>query len=219
MQFTDKLFESSKDIWAGYLQQPFVKELGEGTLDLEKFRYYMIQDYRYLLQYAKVFALGVVKSRDEALMRRFAKMVNDTLDGEMKIHKAYMARLGITEEEVMNTPSHFINSAYTSYMLDEAFRGGVLEVITAVLSCAWSYQYIAAHLNEIPGAAAHPTFGEWVQGYTSEEYCNGTQDIIDVVNELGDHLSTEDEAHIIEIFVNCSIHEKHFWDMAYNMGA
>ena len=128
-----------------------MKELGEGTLDLEKFRYYMIQDYRYLLQYAKVFALGVVKSRDEALMRRFAKMVNDTLDGEMKIHKAYMARLGITEEEVMNTPSHFINSAYTSYMLDEAFRGGVLEVITAVLSCAWSYQYIAAHLNEIPG--------------------------------------------------------------------
>lgn len=218
MQLTEKLFESSKAIWENYLEQPFVKELGEGTLDLEKFRYYMIQDYRYLLQYAKVFALGVVKSNDEALMRRFAAMVNDTLDGEMKIHKAYMARLGITNEEVMNTPSHFINSAYTSYMLDEAFRGDVLEVITAVLSCAWSYQFIAAHLNEIPGAAEHPTFGEWVQGYTSEEYCRATQDIIDVVNELGEKLSAEDEAHIIEIFVNCSIHEKHFWDMAYSMG-
>ncbi|MEE0230570.1 MAG: thiaminase II, partial [Peptococcaceae bacterium] len=109
MQLTEKLFESSKAIWENYLEQPFVKELGEGTLDLEKFRYYMIQDYRYLLQYAKVFALGVVKSNNEALMRRFAAMVNDTLDGEMKIHKAYMARLGITNEEVINTPSHFIN--------------------------------------------------------------------------------------------------------------
>ena len=91
-------------------------------------------------------------------------------------------------------------------------------VVAAVLSCAWSYQFIAAHLNEIPGAAEHPTFGEWVQGYTSEEYCRATQDIIDVVNELGEKLSAEYEAHIIEIFVNCSIHEKHFWDMAYSMG-
>ena len=34
MQLTEKLFESSKAIWENYLEQPFVKELGEGTLDL-----------------------------------------------------------------------------------------------------------------------------------------------------------------------------------------
>ena len=218
MQFTDHLFAAAEDIWEGYLEQPFVKELGNGTLAEDKFRYYMVQDYRYLLQYAKVFALGVVKSKDEDLMRRFAAMVNDTLDGEMRIHKAYMARLGITNDEIVSTPSHFINSAYTSYMLDEAFRGGAMEIITAVLSCAWSYQFIGERLNQIPGAAEHPIFGEWIQGYTSNDYCRATQDIIDVVNELGAALSPEEAVHITEIFVNCSIHEKHFWDMAYRMG-
>ena len=70
-QLTDRLFDAVKDIWAGYLEQPFVKGMGDGTLPKEKFRFYLIQDYRYLLEYAKVFAMGVIKSDKEELMLRF----------------------------------------------------------------------------------------------------------------------------------------------------
>ena len=138
MSLTDRLYAVAKPIWDGYLEQPFVKELGEGTLREDRFRFYMVQDYRYLLQYAKVFAMGVVKTEDEALMTRFSYMVHDTLDGEMNIHKAYMSRLGITEQEVATTKSTLTNQSYTSYMLDEAYKGGPLEILVAVLSCAWS---------------------------------------------------------------------------------
>ncbi|MBQ2412614.1 MAG: thiaminase II, partial [Anaerotignum sp.] len=62
MKLTDKLYEAANSIWDAYLTQPFVKELGEGTLSMERFRFYMIQDYRYLLQYSKVFAMGIVKA-------------------------------------------------------------------------------------------------------------------------------------------------------------
>ena len=129
MRLTERLYKSVEDIWMGYLEQPFVKELAEDTLDVEKFRFYMIQDYRYLLQYAKVFAFGVIKTEDPELMRRFAGMVHDVLDGEMNVHKTYMARLGITEEEVANTPSALTNQSYTSYMLDVANKGGPLEIL------------------------------------------------------------------------------------------
>ena len=37
MLFTDYLYESSKEIWDKYLEHPFLKEIGEGTLDKEKF--------------------------------------------------------------------------------------------------------------------------------------------------------------------------------------
>ena len=77
MKLTDRLYEEVKDIWKGYLTQTFVKELGEGTLGEDRFRFYMVQDYCYLLQYAKVFALGIVKAEEEPLMRRFASMVHD----------------------------------------------------------------------------------------------------------------------------------------------
>lgn len=48
MLFTDYLYENSKEVWDKYLEHPFLIELGEGTLDKEKFRKYLIQDYLYL---------------------------------------------------------------------------------------------------------------------------------------------------------------------------
>lgn len=217
MKLTERLYENAKELWSGYLEQPFVKELGEGTLAVEPFRFYMIQDYRYLLQYAKVFALGIFKAEDEAIMRRFATMVHDTLNGEMSVHKTYMERLGITESEVRDAKTASANQSYTSYMLDVSGRGDVLDVLVAVLSCAWSYQMIGEHHKQIPGALTHPLFGEWVQGYASDEYCKGVREIMDLVDELGEDISVKRESQLIEIFVNCCRYERDFWDMAYAM--
>ena len=109
MKLSNVLYESVKEIWQSYLQHPFVKGLGDGTLPEDAFRFYMLQDYLYLLEYSKVFALGVVKSKEEKLMRRFAKMVHNTLDGEMNIHKTYMKRLGISEQEIQNAKQSLAN--------------------------------------------------------------------------------------------------------------
>ena len=48
MKFSEVLFSEVKKIWDGYLEHPFVKGIGEGTLDKEKFKNYLIQDYLYL---------------------------------------------------------------------------------------------------------------------------------------------------------------------------
>ncbi len=216
MKFADRLYETTKELWESYLEHPFVKGIAEGSLDIDKFRFYMIQDYRYLLEYSKVFAYGIIKSGREDIMRRFAMMVKDTLDGEMDIHKKYMARLGITPEEVARAKTSLINQSYTSYMLDVAAKGDVLDVLVAVLSCAWSYQYIGEHHVKIPGALENETFGEWIDGYSCEGYRASTQEIIDLVNELGENI-TEDRAKYLEqVFINCSRYEYMFWDMAYN---
>lgn len=215
MKLTEKLYETVKPIWDGYPAQPFVRELGEGTLDVKRFRFYMIQDYRYLLEYVRVFALGVVKAKEEETQRMFADMVWETLHEEMRVHRAYMARLGITEEEIAQTKTAPANRAYTEYMLAEAERGEVLEILVAVLSCAWSYQRIGLHLKEISGALTHPLYGEWVAGYSSESYCEGTERILVLVDAYGADISAEREAHLKEIFTVCSRYEADFWDMAY----
>lgn len=219
MKLTERLYRAAKPIWDGYCAQPFVKELGEGTLSMERFRFYMLQDYRYLLQYAKVFALGIVRAEEESLQRMFAQMVHEILHGEMQIHKAYMKRLGITEAEVAQAETAPANRAYTDFMLQEAEKGGVLEILVAVLSCAWSYQRIGLHLREIPGALTHPFYGEWVEGYSSAAYCESTQRILALVDDYGAEISAEQEAHLEEIFVTCSRYEADFWDMAYGCGA
>ena len=48
MTMTERLLEATKEIWDGYNETPFVKGIADGSLDHEKFKYYMIQDYLYL---------------------------------------------------------------------------------------------------------------------------------------------------------------------------
>ena len=104
MTVTKRLLACTEALWDAYLEHPFVRGLADGSLDEEKFRYYMVQDYVYLIDYAKVFALGVAKARDMDTMRLFAAYVHQILDGEMDIHKGYMKRLGIALKDAESCP-------------------------------------------------------------------------------------------------------------------
>jgi len=215
MKLTDRLYSSTEILWNSYLEHPFVKGIADGSLDIDKFRFYMVQDYRYLLEYSKVFSLGIYKSTNEEVMRKFALMVKETLDGEMTIHKKYMKRLGITQDEIEKSKTALINQSYTSYMLDVGLKGDILDILVAVLSCAWSYQMIGEHHAMIKGSLENPVFGEWIEGYSCKEYKESTQEIIDLVDKIGEGISKEKELYLEEIFIKCSRYEYLFWDMAY----
>ena len=74
---TQRLLDATREIWEGYLKHPFVRGIADGSLEIQKFRFYLLQDYVYLFDYAKVFAQGVVKSRDPEVMRMFAVFQGD----------------------------------------------------------------------------------------------------------------------------------------------
>lgn len=81
MGTVDRLLKATEDIWASYHEKPFVQGLKYGTLDQKKFRSYIIQDYWYLMDYTKVFAIGVAKSKSVEVMKLFAKYIQAILDG------------------------------------------------------------------------------------------------------------------------------------------
>ena len=212
-----RLHAAAAPIWDTCLKHPFVIGIGDGTLEVEKFRHFMLQDYLYLFDYARVFSLGVVKARDPELMRIFAANVDAILNGEMKIHRAYMKRLGITEEQVFAVMPALDNLSYTSYMLSIANSGGPMEIVAAILACSWSYAEIGQTLASIPGASEHPFYGEWIQGYASEEYAATNQALIELMDSLAKDASEEQIAYLTEIFINCSRYELGFWDMAWGL--
>lgn len=217
MTVSQRLRQAADPIWKQCLAHPFVTGIGDGTLPAEKFRHFMLQDYLYLFDYARVFALGVVKSRDAALMRTFAQNVDAILDGEMNIHRAYMARLGIPEEQVLAVRPALDNLSYTHYMLSVAERGGPLEITSSILACSWSYAEIGRALAALPGAAEHPFYGEWIRGYASEDYHASNQSLICLMDRLAAEAPAEELAYLEEIFVHCSRYELAFWDMAWEM--
>src|SRR5438093_784867 len=82
-RFTDRLYELAEPIWEAQHAHPFVRGIGEGSLEVEKFRFWVRQDYLFLIDYARLLAMAVAKAPDLPTMRRFADLVQATLGVEM----------------------------------------------------------------------------------------------------------------------------------------
>lgn len=218
MKATERLLSVTKDIWAAYNEHPFVLGIQNGTLDQEKFRYYIIQDFLYLEEYAKVFALGIAKAKSPETIQLFSKYVTLLTEGEMDIHRGYMGKFAVSREELETTPRALDNLSYTSYMLRVAYEEGEAEILAAILSCAYSYEVIAKTLLERnPAAVDHPFYGEWVKGYADPQYSDANILLLEMTDRLAQHYTEAQIRHLEEIFVACSRYELAFWELAWNM--
>jgi thiaminase (transcriptional activator TenA) len=216
MKFSERLVEKLQPIWRQNHSHSFVQELGAGTLDQEKFRFYMIQDYLYLIDYSKMFALGAVKATELEDMMVFSDVLQATVHGEMDLHRQYAARFGISEKELENAEPSPITLAYTHYMLHSGQNGTLAELVAALLPCAWSYWEIGKELAEIPGAKDHELYGDWVRMYSSEEFGQSAKWCIDLLDKLSDGKPESELVQLEKIFLNTTRFEYMFWDMAYN---
>ena len=215
--FTDRLFKKVKPIWNAYLEHPFVKGIGEGWLEEEKFKHFMKQDYIYLIDYSRIMALGSAKAPDLQTMTVFANLLHETLNTEMALHREYAARFGISEQELEETEAAATTTAYTSYMLNMSQLGGIENVLASVLACAWSYNHIGKELATWPGALEHEMYGTWVDMYASEEFTELAEDCKRLMNEAARGRTEEELQQLEDIVLKTSRFEYMFWDMAEHL--
>lgn len=213
-----RLLDATKAIWRQYNEHPFVKGIEEGSLDKEKFRYYIIQDYLYLQDYVKCFALGVAKAKRLETTRLFSRYITILTDGEMDIHRGYMGKFKVSQEELDITKRALDNLSYTSYMLRIAYEESEVEILVAILACAYSYEMIAKNMvKHNPECVKHPFYGEWIKGYACEEYAKENVILLEMINQLTKNYTEKEIEHLVEIFAACSRYELAFWEMSWNM--
>lgn len=217
MKTTDRLLAATKEIWESYNTHPFVMGIQNGTLEKEKFRYYIMQDFLYLKDYAKTFAVGVAKAKSVEMANLFAKYIS-VMNGELDVHSGYMGMFQVTQEEIDGMEPSLDNLSYTSYMLRVAYEEGEAEILAAILSCAYSYEVIAKKIVENKPDSIHDCFyGDWIKGYASEEYAADNVVLLDTLNALTQHYTEAQIGHLIDIFVTCSRYEWAFWQMSWEM--
>ena len=68
--FFAALCESAADEWRRYVAHPFVQGLGDGTLPEAAFRHYLVQDYLFLIQFARAYGLAAYKADSLAEISR-----------------------------------------------------------------------------------------------------------------------------------------------------
>ncbi|MGV2927864.1 thiaminase II [Macrococcus capreoli] len=200
--FTDRIWNRVEPIWHSYLEHPFVIGLGDGTLHQEKFQQWLKQDYVYLIEYAKLMAIGSAKSRDLETMGLFANLLHGTLFMEIDLHRRFAKQFEITKEQLEATDASAVNTAYTSYMLNHAQRGGPEHVVACLLACAWSYNFIGQHLSKVPNAlSVNNPYHEWVATYSGEEFTALTEDAKRLMNQLTEGKPETELAELEELLL------------------
>jgi thiaminase/transcriptional activator TenA len=217
LSFTDDIEQQTLSLRQAILAHPFIVGVGDGSLDVAKFKHYVTQDYAYLIDYSRVLALASARATDLATMGWFAKLLDETLSVEMDLHRSYCAEFGITTRELEATEPAPTTIAYTSFLLKTAHQGSFGELVASLLPCQWGYWEIGAHLSRQGGPTSAPLYSKWIQMYIAPEFAGLAQEIRDLADHVGDEAGLVEQAAMGEAYLTSLRFEQLFWDMAYNM--
>ena len=160
--------------WEAFPRHPFVDGLADGSLDAAAFRFYLVQDYRFLVHFARAWALAAFKSDDLDDIRSAAAVVNALVDEEMQLHVETCAGWGLDEAALRAAPEHPANAAYTRFVLERGLRGDLADLLAALAPCVIGYAEIGARLGRSAQAtSATNRYGEWVRTYAGDAYQAG----------------------------------------------
>jgi thiaminase (transcriptional activator TenA) len=211
--FSTELRRAADPIWAAQDKHPFVRGIGDGTVGIDAFKRYVRQDYVFLVEYARLLALGAARAPDLATMRRFADLAQAILGEEMELHRAFARELGIGEAELEAEAPLPVTRAYTDFLLRTATLGSFAELAAALLPCMWGYAEIGARLAERPDPPPDPRYARWIDTYAGPEFqalaawCRG------LVDRLGAEAGAAERERMRRAFLVCSEHELAFWDV------
>lgn len=156
------------ETWKAYTQHSFVMGLADGTLPRAAFLHYLIQDYVFLVHFARAWSLAVVKAETIDEMKICAGTVDALVNHEMALHVQTCAAHGIDEATLFAAPEEFENLAYTRYVMDAGLQGDFLDLMAALSPCCFGYGEIGLHLNDI--ATKDTPYLDWIKTYADNDY-------------------------------------------------
>jgi thiaminase/transcriptional activator TenA len=208
-----RLREAVDSVWRKIFEHPFVLELYSGRLPLEKFRFYVVQDYNYLVTMMKVFSILAAKS-DPAIARLFIELAREEATTEMENYHRLVRELGMTLNDVVKAEPAPTNVSYMSFLLATCSLGGVDECLVAILPCFASYAEIAEKHRNLLERNPVKLYREWASIYLSNEYRSLVEKLIKIFEEVASNVRYET---YYRIFLTASRYEYMFWDMAYKL--
>ena len=213
--FSDRLRGDAAHIWKRILAHPFLVEMGEARLPLDKFTFYVKQDYAYLMEFARCLGIAAAKVEDRETMRAFASLLNASLTVEVEMLERLGGKLGLSPKELRASEPAPTNVAYTRHLLYVAYSGTVGEILASMLPCMWTYKEIGERIGGGAALRVHSIYSDWCATYRSQEYI----DLVDWYRRFTDQFASESGTSIREEmkrhFILSSRYEYMFWDMAY----
>jgi thiaminase (transcriptional activator TenA) len=220
VSFFERLKTEASAEWRAYTEHPFTEGLADGSLTEAAFRHYLIQDYLFLIEFARAYALAVYKSPRLADMREAAAGLSAILDVEMNLHVKLCAGWGLSPGDLERAAPAVEMLAYTRYVLDAGMRGDLLALKVALAPCVIGYAEIATRLASKPNATVvtNPYRG-WIAEYAGAPYQEVAANAREHLDGLAiRYVTPAREAELIAIFKEATRLEADFWEMGWRAG-
>ncbi len=177
------LREGAGAAWGEYVRHPFVAALADGTLKREAFQNFLVQDYLFLIQYARAYALLAYKLEELPDIQAALETAKALIETEMPLHVNYCAGWGLTEAQMRAAPPSLEMLAYTRYVLEVGFTGDALELLAALAPCIAGYAEIGAWAASI----ADPVnpYIDWIETYTGNAYLESVNASLAMIDRIG----------------------------------
>ncbi|KAL0473927.1 Phosphomethylpyrimidine kinase domain-containing protein [Neurospora intermedia] len=215
--FLDYLLERPDvaPVWDRYIHHPFVMAMGDGTLPRESFKGYLMQDYVYLIHYARANALASYKAKNIEDVAGSAAIVANCFR-EMNLHVQYCAGFGISKEQMEKTEEHQACTAYTRYVLDIGQSEDWFALQMALAPCLLGYGAIAKHLHASPNSKANETdnlYWTWITNYVADDYTTAVKAGCELLERHAVLQSSGRIDELVRVFIHATKMEIGFWEM------
>lgn len=228
-RFIDYLLdrEDVKPIWKKYTHHPFANQMGDGTLPMDAFKEYLVQDYLYLTHFARTNALAAYKSTNMDAITASAQIVLH-IEREMALHLDYCKEFGLSKEDIVKHKESLACVAYSRYVLDIGQSQDWLALQMSLAPCLLGYGAAAERLHA-QYADKHDgnKYWKWIENYVADDYQEavrvGSGELVTLSRFTTDHVSALIETNamkqspsrideLAQIFIRATEMEVQFWN-------
>ncbi len=212
-RFSTVLWQGIVDVFEAIIRHPFVRGLTDGSLSLEVFKEYVIQDALYLSRFSRAVAVVGAKAVDDELAIPLISAARDSLLVERaSLHEFLLKEWGVGPESIAGYTMSPVNRAYTDFLIATAYEEPFLTGLSAILPCFWVYLEVGKELMK--HGSPNPTYRRWIETYSSPGYEELVRRVVEACDKTAENASAMDRRSSAHVFRLSTIYEYMFWDSA-----
>ena len=216
MSHIRQLRDRHQDLWGRMVNHPFVVELGDGTLSLERGRRYFLQDYVFVNDLVAMVSLGVAKAPDLVSASHLHAFLSGILDPETAAENDFFLRafdtLGATEPEYSAVSASPVTQGFGDFLKRTGLEGSFEEIVTVCYVTEGTYLDWGTRLLGEGKRPSNPIYREWID-------LHGPAVLGDFVAWCGSYIDSADlgalQPKVERAFHTALRYEFLFWEAAY----
>jgi len=213
MRATEHLKTAVQTDWDAVTDHPFCHELAKGTLSINKMRWYLVQDYKFIDEFVRLLATTIAYAPTHAESVPMAQFLGLVTSTENTYFLRSFAALGLTPKD--QTAAAAPATAAFLDLMRAARESGRYEQMLAVLVVAeWSYLSWADRYKSYDVDLPF-WFSEWIDLHSGAGFENVVEHLRTQLDRVWAGLNTLQKSNATAAFNAAVMCELAFFDAAY----